>query len=104
MGTNRRYAESIDRRTNERILERIAERDVPLQTLSAIELHLDRYALTIDPLPKPVKAGVRFGSTHVIVDAEACRWTTRAVGIRFRVGEKEHRCWVWLQALETDGD
>lgn len=102
MGTNRRYADSIDRRTNERILERIAERDGPLQTLTAAELQLDRHALTIDPIPKPVKAWVRFGATPVLVDAEACRWTSRGVGIRFRVGETEHRCWVWLQALETD--
>ena len=44
---------SIDRRTIERIRGRIAERDDPLQTLSPIELRLDRYALTIDPIEAP---------------------------------------------------
>lgn len=84
---------------DERILQRTAQSG-PLQTLSTEELALDRLALTIDPIPKPVKAWVRFGSTPILVDAEACRWTTKAVGIRFRVQGKEYRCWVWVNALD----
>lgn len=99
MGTNRRYADAVDRQMDERILQRTAESG-PLQTLSAEELELDRLTVTIDPIPKPVKVWVRFGGIPVRVDAEACRWTSKAVGVRFRVGEREHRCWVWMGALD----
>lgn len=99
MGTSNRYAHVVDAQMNERILQRTAQSG-PLQTLSAEELALDRMALTIDPIPKPVKAWVRFGATPILVDAEACRWTSKAVGIRFRVGGRELRCWVWVNALD----
>lgn len=98
MGTNRRYADSIDARMNERILDRTT-RDGPLQTLTAIELQLDKLAVTTDPKPERVRAWVRFGSTPVIVDAEACMWTENAVAIRFRVNDREYRCWVWRGAV-----
>lgn len=98
MGTNRRYADSIDARMNERILERIS-RDGPLQTLTAVELQLDKLAVTTDPKPERVRAWVRFGSTPVIVDAEACMWTENAVAIRFRANDREYRCWVWRGAV-----
>ena len=99
MGTNRRYADSIDARMNERVLERIT-RDGPLQTLTAVELQLDKLAVTTDPKPERVRAWVRFGSTPVIVDAEACMWTENAVAIRFPANSQEYRCWVWRGAVE----
>lgn len=99
MGTNRRYADSMDRRMNDRILDRIA-RDGPLATLSTIELALDKEPVTVDPNPEKAKAWVRFGPTPVRVDAEVCRWTLHAVGIRFQAAGKEHRCWVWRGAVE----
>ena len=49
---------------------------------------------------RKVKAWVRFGSTPVRVDAVAARWTPDAVGIVFTVDGKEHRCWVWMGAVE----
>lgn len=102
MGTNRRDADSIDARMNERILERIT-RDGPLQTLTAVELQLDKLAVTTDPKPERVRAWVRFGSTPVVVDAEACMWTENAVAIRFRAADKEFRCWVWRGAITQSG-
>lgn len=100
MGTNRRYADSIDRRVNERALEVIA-RDEQLQTLTPMELRLDEVPLTVDPKPRRrVRAWVRFGATPVRVEAVAARWTPDAVGIVFYVGEKEHRCWVWSGAVD----
>lgn len=81
-----------------RVLQRVAAGGM-LETLRPIELQLDLLPVTIDPQPKPVKAWVRFGDTPIIVDAEACRWTTKAVGIRFLVDGAEHRCWVWLGAV-----
>lgn len=101
MGTSKRYADSVDRQMNERILQRTAAAG-ELQTLSDGELALDRLAVTIDPIPKPVKAWVRFGNVPILVDAEACRWTSKAVGIRFRVAEREHRCWVWISAVDEN--
>lgn len=76
MGTSKRYAHVVDVQMNERVLQRAA-RSGPLQTLSAEELALDRIALTIDPIPKPVSAWVRFGDTPILVNAEACRWTSK---------------------------
>lgn len=103
MGTNKRYAAQLDARMDTRILERAAAAG-PLQTLSDAELALDRHPLTVDPMPRPVKAWVRFGATPVQVDALAARWTPRAVGIRFTVGGREMRAWVWASAVEQPGD
>ncbi|MBN9214152.1 MAG: hypothetical protein J0J04_04930 [Microbacterium sp.] len=100
MGTSKRYAHVVAKQIDDQII-RVVARGAALQTLSAQELALDRYAVTIDPMPKPVKAWVRFDDVAVLVDAEACRWTNRAVGIRFRVGDQEHRCWVWSSAVDT---
>jgi len=102
MGTNRRYADAIDKRVNERALEVIA-RGEKLQTLTPMELRLDEVALTVDPKPRRrVKAWVRFGNVPVRVDAVAARWTADAVGITFRVGDDEHRCWVWMGAVDEE--
>lgn len=102
MGTNERYADAVDKRMDARILERIA-RDGDLQTLSVSELRLDQVPLTIDPLPKRVLAWVRFGSVPVLVEADACRWTADAVGIRFEVAGTQHHTWVWASAINPSG-
>lgn len=100
MGTNRRYAGAVDARTNERILQTVA-RDQQLQSLTPLELRLDEVPLTVDPRPRrKVKAWVRFGETPVRVDAIAARWTPDAVGIIFSTDGVEHRCWVWLGAVD----
>lgn len=96
--TNRRYAEQIDRRMNQRILERLAKSG-RLETLTGSELELDRLPMTKDPQPATVEAWVRFGGTPARVLAEACAWTDRAVAIRFRVAGEEQRCWVWRSAV-----
>ncbi|WP_448256099.1 hypothetical protein [Microbacterium aurum] len=84
---------------NERILDKIS-RDGTLQTLTRMELELDKLAVTTDPIPHPVSAWVRFGTVPVRVDAEACMWTATAVAIRFRADGREHKCWVWRGAVE----
>lgn len=100
VGTNRRYADAVDRRMNDRALVTIA-RGAPLQTLTPTELRLDEVPLTVDPRPRRrVKAWVRFGDVPVRVDALAARWTPDAVGIVFHVGETEYRCWVWAGAAD----
>lgn len=99
MGTNRRYSDHYDGLMDNRILDRIAATAGPLQSLTDAELELDREPSTISPRPNPVRAWVRFGSTAIQVDAEACRWTERAVGIRFSAGGRELRAWVWASAV-----
>ncbi|WP_197535499.1 hypothetical protein [Microbacterium testaceum] len=84
---------------DQRILAQTAATAGPLQTLSPAELELDSEPVTIDPQPKPVRAWVRFGATPLRVDAEACRWTSRAVGIRFTVGQEQLQAWVWNSAV-----
>jgi hypothetical protein len=83
----------------ERILQRTAETG-RLETLTDSELQLDKLPLTRAPVARRVRAWVRFGGIPVRVDAEACSWTAQAVAIRFRVGDDEHRCWVWAGAVE----
>lgn len=100
MGTNRRYADAVDRRMNDRALVTIA-RGAQLQTLTPAELRLDEVPLTVDPKPRrKVKAWVRFGAVPVRVDAVAARWTPDAIGIVFHVEETEYRCWVWAGAAD----
>jgi hypothetical protein len=102
VGTNKRYAAQIDRRMDMRILQRLAQ-DGALQTLTATELRLDRVPLTIDPRPRQVLAWVRFGNTPALVEADACRWTPDAVGIRFYIETTEYRTWIWASAINPSG-
>lgn len=100
MGTDRRYADAIDRRMNERALQVVA-RGETLQTLTPMELQLDKVPITVDPAPRRrVRVWVRFGNVPVQVEAVAARWSPDAVGIVFHVREGEHRCWVWGGAAE----
>jgi hypothetical protein len=98
VGTNRRYADSVDRAINQRILDKVA-RAGDLHTLSRQELELDELPVTTDPKPAKVRAWVKFGATPILVDAEACMWTSHAVAIRFRGNDTEWRCWLWRGAV-----
>ena len=100
MGTSRRYAHHYDELMDQRIVERVAATAGPLQSLSREEIGLDTKPVTRDPQPKAVRAWVRFGGTPVLVDATASSWTSAAVAIRFVVGAKEFKAWVWSSAVE----
>jgi hypothetical protein len=99
VGTNKRYAAQIDKRMDERIMQSVTA-EQPLQTLSDKELRLDVYPLTTSPQPLEVLAWVRFGPYPLQVRARAVRWTQKAVGIEFKVGDVEHRTWVWANAVD----
>ena len=100
LGTNKRYSDSIDRRMNSRIAEREVEGLKPF-TLTPDELELATEPLTRTPVPKPVRAWIRFGSHAIKVDAEAVAWTNRAVAIRWTMPSgAQHRAWVWASAVE----
>ncbi len=98
MGTSVRYAAHFDRLMDERILQRIAS-EFPLQTLSEKERQVGELPVTRDPQPKACKVWVRFGPHPMLVDAVVVVWTDVACGVQFRVGDKEHRCWVWANAV-----
>ncbi|WP_439593070.1 hypothetical protein [Microbacterium sp.] len=103
MGTNRRYAEQVDRRMDERILQRIAD-EFPLQSLTEKERQADRLPVTRDPRPKSCRAWVRFGPHPMLVDAKVAVWNDVACGIIFIVRDKEYRCWVWASAVSPPVD
>lgn len=99
MGTNKRYADAIDRRMNERIVE-VVTRDKTPSTLSPAELALDVEPITRTPVARPVKAWVRYGDVPLLVEAEVVAWTSRAAAVRWRSPAGEvHRAWVWLSAV-----
>lgn len=99
MGTNKRYAAQIDKRMDERIIQ-TAIAGHPLQTLTEPELRLDVYPLTTTPQPLEVLAWVRFGPRALQVRARAVRWTQKAVGVEFTIGDEQHRAWVWANAID----
>lgn len=100
MGANRRYADSIDRRMNARIAERDTEGCEPC-SLTPEELELGTEPLTKTPVPRPVRAWVRFGPVGMKVDAEVVAWTGTAVAIRWTMASgAEHKAWVWASAVE----
>ncbi|WP_460774068.1 hypothetical protein [Microbacterium sp. GXF7504] len=101
MGTNRRYAEQVDRRGDSRHIDRLAAK-APLQTLTRRELELDILPVTTNPRPEKVRAWVRFGPEPCLVDAEVVMWTATACAIRFRTEAKEYRCWVWSTAVQRE--
>ena len=100
VGTSKRYAESIDRKMDQRILERHMAEHEPL-SLTDDELELKTEPLTRAPVPRPVRAWVRYGTLAVKVDAEVVAWTERAVAIRWkRPDGHPQRAWVWASAVE----
>jgi hypothetical protein len=100
LGTNRRYADSIDRRMDAPVAETIMRSGAPLK-LSPAELQLHRYPLTRDPRPSKVRVWVRYPDAPLEVEALAVAWTSRAVAVKWAgPGGEEHRAWVWASAVE----
>jgi hypothetical protein len=98
LGTNKRYADSIDRRMGERAAETVMRGKQP-ETLTPTELELTREPLTRTPVARPVRAWVHYGAVALLVEAEAVAWTEHAVAIRWQSPEGEHRAWVWASAV-----
>lgn len=100
MGTNKRYASSVDRQMDARVLEKIMRSGSPL-SLTDVELQLDVYPLTRDPRPSTVTAWIRYPAAAVQLEAEAVAWTPRAVALRWPgPDDQEHRAWVWASAVD----
>lgn len=103
MGTSKRYAAHFDALGEDRHLAALAAKG-GLQTLSKRELALDCEPLTVDPNPRPVLVWVRFFAEPVRIRAWACRWTPKAVGVKFHAGGTEYTTWVWADAVDPDPD
>lgn len=98
VGKNVRYSHHYDKLIENRLFVEISKRG-SLQSLSERELELERSPVTIDPRPSPARAWVRFGPHPVLVDVLVDRWTDRAVGVKFMVGDVEMRAWVYTGAV-----
>lgn len=98
MGTNKRYADHYDRLMSDRIAEVVARGAQP-DTLTDAELDLENEPLTRTPKARPVKVWVRYGSAPLLVDAELVAWTSRAAAVRWKVGDAQHKAWVWGSAV-----
>ncbi|WP_262406254.1 hypothetical protein [Protaetiibacter sp. SSC-01] len=86
-----------------RVAEVVARGHEP-DTLTAEELDLTHEPLTRTPIPRPVRAWVRYGGVPLRVDAELVAWTRAAAAIRWRLGDIQHRAWVWGPAVEDRND
>lgn len=99
MGTSRRYADSVDRQMNKRIIERTIGGGRPA-SLTDEELELDRQPITRIPIPRQIRVWLRYSTGPVLVDAEAVARTEHAVAIQWTTsGGDEHRAWVWAGAV-----
>lgn len=98
IGTNKRYAEQIDRRISANIDETVM-RGEPF-TLTDDELELDSQPLTKPPVAVPAVAWVRYGPVAMRLSVEVVAWTERAVAIRWKTPSgATQRAWVWASSV-----
>ena len=99
MGTAKRYADAVDRKMNDSIILRMMQSGPP-QSLGPKELALDTTPLTRAPVPRHVRAWVRYPEGPVQVEGEAVAWTASAVAVRWPAGDVVHKAWVWSSAVD----
>jgi hypothetical protein len=99
MGSNRRYADRIDRLMERRISE-MAIRPTPV-SLTPEELDLEHDPVRQADNTVPVRAWVRFPETVIRAEGRAVAWTSRAVLIRWDGADgSEREAWVWASAVD----
>ncbi len=76
MGTSKRYADAIDKRSELRQLERAMGHERPF-TLTQYELELDDNPVTTTRKPIAVRVWVRYPAVVSKIDARAIAWTPR---------------------------
>jgi len=79
IGTSKRYAEQIDRRMSEQVVETIM-RGEPF-TLTDDELELDVQPITRTPVAVSAAAWVRYGAVAVKVPGDAAAWARFPDGV-----------------------
>ncbi|TQL46853.1 hypothetical protein FB464_3847 [Subtercola boreus] len=100
MGSNRRYADSVERQS----LAKMNLRDMvgEPETLTPFELDLDNELVTYDPKPKKARAWVRYAGRPMKVNVYVLAWTRNCVRVRWVNGEKTRQeAWVWQPAVEN---
>ncbi|KQQ00686.1 MULTISPECIES: magnesium chelatase domain-containing protein [unclassified Rathayibacter] len=97
MGTNRRYADSIDRQMAQRVAE-AAVRPAPV-SLTPEELDIARSPVCRGAAVK-VEAWVRFHEQRVVVEAYAVEWNDRGVHVEWSTSDgTKLDAWVWANAV-----
>jgi hypothetical protein len=98
LSSSKRYADHFDKVATNRATERAMSTGEP-ESLSPLELQLGMEPLTRAPIPRQVRAWVRYGNEPVFVDAVAIAWTEHAVAIKWPTPNGEHHAWVWGSAV-----
>ena len=102
MGTNKRYADAIDKRMAAHTDE-IIMRDRHPSSLNKEELELDRHPLTRTPVAIRAWAWIRYDTIALRLRVEIVAWTPRACAVRWTTPTgREDRAWVWANAVERD--
>ncbi len=100
MGTSKRYADAIDKRSELRQLERAMGHERPF-TLTQYELELDDNPVTTTRKPIAVRVWVRYPAVVSKIDARAIAWTPRAVKVEWDTPAGQvHTAWVWASAVD----
>jgi len=100
VGSNKRYADRLDRQYARRTDE-IIMRDHKPEGLKTAELELDKYAVTIPPAPLAVTVWVRYGTIPLRVEAEAVKWTEKVVACQWETPNGQHKAWLWASAVKV---
>ena len=95
MGTNRRYADKVDRQMDRRIAQR--EMAPGYRSLTPLESGSESEPVTQAEKPIPVTAWVPVTPGVVQVEAEVTAWTKRAVRIEWQ-DDDGSRTTVWVYA------
>lgn len=78
VGTNKRYADSVDRDQLARV-HAMVRRDTQPCLLESVELELARLPLTCTPVPELISVWLHCGNAAIRVEAEMVAWTPRAL-------------------------
>ena len=102
MGTNKRYADAIDKRMSANT-DAIIMRDRQPASLTKQELELERLPLTRTPVAIAAWAWVHYDTIALRLRVEIVAWTPRACAVRWTTPSgREDRAWVWASAVERD--
>ncbi len=99
MGTNRRYADRVDRQMAARA-QQVASAARPLG-LSPVGVDLTSRPARSQSVPVPILAWVQFTPTPTKLEGVAVEWNDVAVHVELiDAAGRKHRLWVWASAVE----
>ncbi len=99
MGTNRRYADRLDRQMATRA-QQVASAPRPVG-LSPTEVDLATHPARSHSTPIPIRAWVHFTAAPAQLEGVAVEWTDTAVHVEIvDTAGRRHRLWVWASAVE----